>query len=153
MKELSFLLILMGLNPSPEETKQLSCLTEAIYFEARSESKVGQLAVGNIIFNRVDHNEYPDTICDVVRQGPTHLSGHPVKNRCQFSYYCDGLPEKYTDTRAFVDAVDTSVLLQKGVRVQSLQDGLFYHADYVSPDWARIKVRIRKIGSHIFYKD
>ena len=153
MKELSILFVMLGMNPSPQEVKQLSCMAEAIYFEARSETKIGQLAVGNIILNRVNHNEYPETVCDVVRQGPTHSSGLPVKNRCQFSYYCDGLPERYTDTKAYADVLDTVALLHSGVRVENLQDSLFYHATYVSPAWSKVKVRINKIGSHIFYKE
>ena len=59
-----------------------TCLALAIYFEARSEPVVGQLAVAQVVLNRVVDERHPDNICDVVMEGPVHLSGHPVKHRC-----------------------------------------------------------------------
>ena len=73
---------------------QWTCLTEAIYFEARSETLRGQVAVAEVILNRVDSRKYPNTVCKVVNQGASK------KNACQFSYNCDGKTEKMTERGA-----------------------------------------------------
>ena len=75
----------------------ISCLALAIYFEARSEPIAGQLAVAQVILNRVVDERYPDTVCEVIMEGPTHPSGHPVRHKCQFSFWCDGKPENVHD--------------------------------------------------------
>tara|TARA_Y100001938_G_scaffold138422_1_gene203875 strand:+ start:1426 stop:1890 length:465 start_codon:yes stop_codon:yes gene_type:complete len=136
-----------------EEAKQTKCMAEAIYFEARSESIMGQLAVGNVIINRVNSDRFPNTICKVVHQGPKYKSGHPVKHKCQFSYWCDGVKEKYTDRRAYADALNVAVMINKGIRIESLTNVLFYHATYSSPYWAAKKKLKSIIGSHVFYAD
>ena len=91
MKELLIAGLLMGVTPS-----EVTCLADNIYFEARNQGLAGQLAVVNVVVNRVADSRYPDTICEVVKQGPTRLSWKgtgeliPIRNRCQFSWYCDG---------------------------------------------------------------
>ena len=91
-------------------------MSEAIYFEARGESIVGQIAVGNVALNRVHSKRFPNTVCKVVHQGVTY-KGHMIRNKCQFSYYCDGRPEKIKDAEAFVLAsqVAVDVLLKHSV--------------------------------------
>ena len=69
------------------------CLAEAMYFEARDQGTIGMLAVGVVIQNRVDHPSYPNNVCAVVRQG-RYWKGNPVRDKCQFSYWCDGRPER-----------------------------------------------------------
>ena len=126
-----------------------NCLARAVYFEARSESELGQLAVAKVILNRVKDPEYPKTICGVVYQG----SGR--RNSCQFSFACDGLPD---------DVKSASRLGQRqahraeghrrgcqGRRASSTATN--YHADYVKPKWAKSMKRLVKIGRHIFYED
>ena len=70
----------------------ITCLAVAIYFEARSEPIAGQLAVAQVVLNRVADERYPDTVCEVIMEGPTYPSGHPVRDKCQFSFWCDGKP-------------------------------------------------------------
>jgi spore germination cell wall hydrolase CwlJ-like protein len=125
-----------------------NCLARAVYFEARSESELGQLAVAKVILNRVKDPEYPNTICGVVYQG----SGR--RNSCQFSFACDGLPDDVMNVSAWANS---KRIAQKAIAgdtsVAAIGSATNYHADYVKPRWARTMKRLIKIGHHVFYED
>ena len=126
---------------------QESCLTTAIYFEARSESQLGQLAVATVILNRAKAS-HSSSICGVVYKGASHL------NSCQFSFACDGKADLVDDVRAWKAALDvTAVALSDDMkgRMQTVATATHYHADYVDPYWAKSLTRLTKIGRHIFY--
>ena len=134
--------------------RQLRCLAEGIYFEARGEPLRGQLAVGRVILNRVKSSSYPNTICDVVYQ-----NDHK-RNRCQFSFACDGKPDAITEKAVWAKVQGYASWLlandPEGTEYQvlaSLADATHYHADYVSPSWARFFELTARIGRHIFYAD
>ena len=131
-----------------EYDKQLDCLSEAIYFEARGELFSGMLAVATVIMNRVDHPSFPSNICDVVHQG-IYWKGNPVKNKCQFSYYCDGKPENFSDAYAMQESYKVATFAMEGARLYHLDKALYYHAIYVNPNWPYKKLMV--IGQHIFY--
>ncbi|KIT17200.1 cell wall hydrolase [Jannaschia aquimarina] len=122
------------------------CLTEAIYFEARGEPVPGQVAVAEVILNRVDSQRYPDTICKVVNQGTGRL------HACQFSYTCDGIPEQVTEKRAWDRAGKIARAMIDGAPRSLTADATHYHADYVDPYWAKVYPRTAQVGTHIFYK-
>ena len=84
------------------------CLATAIYYESRSEPLEGQVAVGNVIMNRVASDKFPNSPCEVVKQGRTWM-GHMVRNQCHFSYYCDGRPEVILDEEAYTLALSIAV--------------------------------------------
>ncbi len=125
-----------------------NCLARAVYFEARSESELGQLAVAKVILNRTRDPDYPKTICGVVYQG----SGS--RNSCQFSFACDGLPDDVKQPGAWANS---KRIAQKAIAgdhsVGAIGTATNYHADYVKPKWARSMKRLIKIGRHIFYSD
>lgn len=125
-----------------------NCLARAVYFEARSESELGQLAVAKVILNRVKDPEYPNTICGVVYQG----SGR--RNSCQFSFACDGLPD---DVKSATSWAGAKRIAQKAIagdaHVAAIGTATNYHADYVKPKWAKSMKRLIKIGRHVFYED
>jgi len=135
--------------------RDLRCLAEGIYFEARGESMEGQLAVGLVILNRVGSENYPDNICDVVYQN------EDKRNRCQFSFACDGEPDVITeDVKWFEIRGYARWLLandsKAGVvhqQVASLAASTHYHADYVHPYWAKHLTLTGRIGRHYFYYD
>tara|TARA_R100000995_G_scaffold44236_1_gene20747 strand:+ start:10778 stop:11194 length:417 start_codon:yes stop_codon:yes gene_type:complete len=133
----------------------LACIALAVYFEARGEPIAGQLAVANVVMNRARSSKYPDTPCEVVTQGPTYVgSTHPVKHRCQFSFYCDGKPEKITDHDAWLTAmrVATAVRDTSSQHLDVSEGATHYHTTEVSPRW-RYTMRVTvQIGQHIFYK-
>lgn len=128
---------------------QENCLTTAVYFEARSESMLGQLAVATVILNRVKATNSYSSICGVVYKGARHL------NACQFSFACDGKADIVDDTRAWKTAHAVTALAladdRKDGPMQILASATNYHADYVDPYWAKSLNRLTKIGRHIFY--
>lgn len=122
------------------------CLSEAIYFEARGETLEGQVAVAEVILNRVDSGIYPDSVCGVVKQN-AHMP-----NACQFSYVCDGRPEEIGNVGAFAVAGKIARLLLDGRPRTLTGNATHYHADYVTPRWARSLRQTTAIGDHIFYR-
>ena len=132
----------------------LSCLAEAVYFEARSESFVAQLAVANVILERVSSDRYPDDICSVVHQSKK-WKGKPIRNKCQFSYWCDGKPETIANVDAYQQSVSASELALQGVLLSQTDGATHYHAAYVFPYWATDDsfLTLGQVGNHIFYVD
>ena len=122
------------------------CLTEALYFEARGESHSGQLAVAEVILNRVDSKRYPDTICGVVKQGQHR------RNACQFSYNCDGRANTIGNKAVFERLGKLSKVMMDGKPRTMTGRALFYHNTSVRPRWAKKFVRTARIGDHIFYR-
>ena len=123
-----------------------NCLARAVYFEARSESDMGQLAVAKVILNRVKAPAFPKSICGVVYQG----SG--TRNSCQFSFACDGQPDDVSQPGAWVHAKSIAQRAIAGdPAVAMMGSATNYHADYVKPRWAKNMRRLAKIGHHIFY--
>ncbi|KQT50710.1 hypothetical protein ASG43_05355 [Aureimonas sp. Leaf454] len=135
---------------STETKSALNCLARAIYFEARGESADGQTAVGRVILNRVNSPAYPDTVCDVVYQNAR------LRNRCQFSFACDGSADIITEQRIWRDIRDLAdrLLHEKGpLQAPVLLASTHYHALSVSPRWARKLTVTGRIGQHIFYRE
>ncbi|PRY94491.1 cell wall hydrolase [Hasllibacter halocynthiae] len=123
-----------------------ACLAEAIYYEARGEPVRGQFAVAEVILNRTQDRQFPDSVCEVVNQGTGRL------HACQFSYTCDGIPERMTDRPAARRAVAIAHLVLEEIAPNDLTGGaLFYHANYVQPSWAEEFFETAQIGVHIFY--
>ena len=130
----------------------LICLALNIYWEARNQDIVGQLAVGQVVMNRVRDKRYPDTPCKVVMQGPVYKSGYPVRHRCQFSWYCDGKSDKATEQESFKQAYFLSKLIIQGEFRDVTNGATHYHANYVFPDWIESKTFTTQIGDHLFYR-
>ena len=137
---------------------ETSCLALNIYHEARSQSIAGQIAVGQVTLNRVKDSRYPNTICEVVTEGPHRASWKgtgemiPIRNRCQFSWYCDGKSDKVLQKEAYSNIVNLSRMLMKQDMIDITSGATHYHAYYVSPAWAQTKTRTTKIEDHIFYR-
>lgn len=127
--------------------KELWCLATAIYFEARGESYRGQVAVAQVVANRVKDRRYPDTVCGVVFQNQNR------RNSCQFSFACDGIPEAINDNKSWEQAQDIASRFAAGeLYLTEVGDATHYHATYVSPAWAPRMTRVTQIGLHVFYK-
>ena len=127
--------------------QELNCLAEAIYFEARGEPYDGQIAVAQVVVNRVRNSFYPDSICGVVYQNK-HW-----RNRCQFSFACDRIPDRIREPDAWTKAMAFAEGVMAGEKfIEEVDDSTHYHADYVYPRWVRGMVKRDKIGRHIFYQ-
>lgn len=124
----------------------------AIYFEARDQSFLGQLAVGQVIMSRVESPEFPNTPCDVVKQGRT-IGGRPLRNQCHFSFWCDGKPEKADDENAAALAVMAAAITYFWMSPDITGNALYYHAKSVTPWWAREYEQTVTIQDHVFYRE
>ena len=150
------------------DVEEARCLAENIYHEARNQGTAGWLAVAAVTLNRVTDDRFPDSICGVVFQSETRESWrtkgkdvpdiervyYPVRHRCQFSWYCDGKPDDINQLGIYMDIMQFSkILLTSRVMMFDITDGAtFYHADYVTPSWAKSKIKTIEIGDHIFYR-
>ena len=151
--------------PDPTE---VMCLAENMYHEAKNQGTAGWSAVASVTFNRIRDSRFPNTVCEVVKQGPTRESWktrlldipdeerkyYPIRHRCQFSWYCDGKSDEIKDVKTYKKILDfAGVILHNNIRFIDITDGAtHYHADYVKPDWAKTKTRTTEIGDHIFYR-
>lgn len=138
----------------PSVQKQVDCLAQNIYFEAGNEPHKGKIAVAMVTLNRVNHGNWPNTVCGVVKEKDSNV--------CQFSWWCEAanknkaIKGKYTwkEKQLYNKAAKVAVDVYMNYEVLKKNDvskgALFYHADYVNPNWKLKKTT--KIGRHIFYK-
>jgi spore germination cell wall hydrolase CwlJ-like protein len=129
-----------------DQGRALTCLAQAVYYEAAQEPKVGQEAIAQVVLNRLRHPAYPKSVCGVVYQGAARPTG------CQFTFTCDGalahppVPSIWTRAQAIArQALGGFVLKEVG-------SATHYHAEYVAPYWAPTLVKMKQIGAHIFYR-
>ena len=138
-----------GFVSAEDRTRQLKCMTQNIYWEAASEPFEGKVAVAQVTMNRVASGRFASDVCGVVYQKNVFYD----RVVCQFSWYCEGThrvrpvhPALWRESEEVAKKV-----MMEGFRLPSMKDALYYHADYVNPQWG--KPKIDKIGRHIFYKE
>lgn len=131
---------LVSATSVPEElSSELKCLAGAIYFEAKSESLAGQLAVGRVIIARSKSGRFPSSYCGVVYQ-PS-----------QFSFIRGGtMPSINTNSSGWKNAVRVAKIAHEGAWKSPVEGALFFHAKHVSPRWRL--TRIARVDSHVFYR-
>ena len=139
------------------------CLAKNIYFEAGVESTAGKLAVANVTINRAANKNYPNTICGVVQEGIHYYNAQknehfPVRDRCQFSWYCDGLLDEPREGRTWESAQELAKKVLVNHHDKALIDitdgATHYHANWMEtyPSWSKRKKIMASIDRHIFYK-
>ena len=162
-----------GINElyAEEERPQEYCLALNMYFESRGSSVADMAGVSDVVLNRVKDARYPNTICEVIKQGPVRESWktkkdpdlldhervyNPVRNKCQFSWYCDGKKDElinYEDNIKWKVAQDIAYqILAFNKWAGMIEGATHYHADYVAPTWRKQMRLIGKIDDHIFYR-
>ena len=139
--------------------EQAKCLALNIYYEARGSSLADKAAVADVVLNRVLDHRYPDTICEVVHQGEQKPSWKDpnvmvmVRNRCQFSWYCDGKSDNPKDMDRWHEAQAIAWGMIDFNKYRGITEGAtHYHATYVEPRWASSLHMVGTIGSHIYYR-
>ena len=138
--------------------KQLTCLAKNIYFEARNEPFAGQFAVALVTLNRVSNTAFPNTICDVVYQGIHTNDGFPKRDRCQFSWYCDGASDEVRNPKAYkmTQKIANLAMLQydklKSEGLDYTEGAIYYHTYEINPRWSTAYPKVGRIGDHIFYR-
>ena len=149
-----------------DKDPELYCMAQNIFFEAGTESYMGKVAVALVTMNRVNDTRYPNNICEVVYQGPVRESWktqvtpdpndaifYPIRNKCQFSWYCDGMKDIPVNSIGWRQAQEIAIMVVKLGQWSGLMEGAtHYHADYVSPDWRKKLHLIGQIDRHIFYR-
>ena len=135
----------------------LVCLALNVYHEARDQPFSGQVAVAQVVMNRVKDNRYPDNVCDVVTQGPTRPSWRdgtpvPVRHMCQFSWYCDGKKDVPEDSKTWEESIRLAQMVLDEGMYDFTHGASHYHNDTVHPYWADHLYKTLTIDNHIFYK-
>jgi N-acetylmuramoyl-L-alanine amidase len=120
--------------------QSLECVAEAVYFEARGTGPQSRAAVAHVVLNRAEDDEFPDTPCDV------------VQDSCQFSYQCDGKPERLTEEEDRLKAIETAKAVLSGAAPDPTDGALFFHAARIDPGWFATLDQTARIGGHIFYR-
>lgn len=149
---------------NPEEY----CLALNIYFESRTDNIAGRAAVADVVLNRVHNDRWPNTICDVVYDGPVYESWktrqqkdlpdeervyYPKRHRCQFSWYCDGMSDIPRNETVWRESQELAYQMYRFDRYVGISEGAtHYHATYVDPAWNKHFKLIGRIGLHIFYR-
>ncbi|MBE7217159.1 MAG: cell wall hydrolase, partial [Caulobacteraceae bacterium] len=129
-----------------DRARALTCLTQAVYYEAASEPVEGQRAVAQVVLNRVRHPLFPHSVCGVVYQGASLATG------CQFSFVCDGSMQRGHDAAGWALAQDVARAALAGSVQPEVGEATHYHATYVAPYWAPTVAKVAHIGLHIFYR-
>ena len=159
---------------------ELKCMAENIYFEGRAEPMVGKVAIGKVVMNRIEDTRFPNSICGVVKQGPVRESWktkkdpdldkkdrkyYPIKNRCQFSWWCDGQKDIIWATymngeviesnmTAWRDSINVALWLMSGELKDPTFGAVFYYnPNIANPSWGAIYNETAIIGNHRFMKD
>ena len=132
------------------------CLAKNIYFEAGNQPLIGKVAVSHVVLNRVDSSLYPDTICDVVYQSRWRINWKgeevPVRNKCQFSWFCDGKSDEPVDSKTWIESMLIARRVIEGEWSDGTEGATHYHADSVLPYWASSLNRTVTVDNHLFYK-
>ena len=155
------LAIVIAIVPIPnveafDENGEIFCLAKNIYFEAGNQPVAGKVAVSLVVLNRVKHHAYPDNVCDVIYQAQMreNWKGNlvPVRNRCQFSWFCDGKSDEPVDSATWMFSLATAARVWEGDFPDFTDGATHYHATRVTPYWAESLNETVTINDHIFYK-
>ena len=144
---------------SQENKKQIMCMAKNIFFEAATESTAGKLAVAQVVVNRVNSEHFPNSVCEVVYEGPHYTAENgkkfPVRDRCQFSWYCDGRGDDPRESRLWTESQSLAkhFFLYRDKYIDITDGATHYHANYIDdPRWARADRRTASIDQHHFFR-
>jgi hypothetical protein len=125
---------------------ELKCMAQAVYYESAHEPINGQIAVAEVVANRVRDHRYPDSVCGVVYQGATRTTG------CQFTFTCDGALNRAPTGENWERAKRIAAHVMMDLHEERTGGATHYHATYVDPVWNAGLVKTDRIGLHIFYR-
>jgi len=129
-----------------DASRDLDCLTQAAYYEARGEGRDGMRAVAQVVLNRVRHSAFPNSVCGVVFQGAGRRTG------CQFSFTCDGSMRGRVNRAAWDRARDVASSALSGAVFANVGNATHFHTTGVSPGWRNSLIRVGQVGDHLFYR-
>jgi len=153
---LMFILLIPSKVEASDANGDTVCLAKNIYFEAGNQPLAGKVAVAQVVINRMEHSSYPKDICGVVYQAKwrTNWKGIevPVRNMCQFSWFCDGKSDEPLDTDTFYESYVIAQDVIMGKYPDITEGATHYHSIMVEPYWAETLNETVQIQHHIFYK-
>ena len=129
-----------------DASRDLECLTQAVYYEARGEGRAGMQAVAQVVLNRARHGAFPNSVCGVVYQGANRSTG------CQFSFTCNGAMRRGVNQAAWRRAHDVASSALSGNVYRAVGNATHFHTTAVSPRWRHSLVPVGQVGSHLFYR-
>jgi spore germination cell wall hydrolase CwlJ-like protein len=136
-----------------EDHPQAHCMALNVYYEARGSNLADKYAVSDVVLNRVRDPRYPNTICEVVKQGVQDSNGNMIRNKCQFSWYCDGKNDNPQNEDLWKESQIVAWSIITWDKHRGITEGAtHYHATYVNPRWAKTLQLVGRIGAHIFYR-
>lgn len=150
--------ISQSLTFNEDQFPQVNCMALNIYYETRSSNLADMYAVADVVLNRVEDTRYPDSICGVVKEGQQYSDGRMKRNKCQFSWYCDGKNDTPRDRESWKKAQSIAWDMVKWNSFRGITEGsTHYHTTYVNPRWNKSRkgwsiTRVGRIGAHIYYR-
>tara|TARA_B100001094_G_C17922376_1_gene666573 strand:+ start:190 stop:711 length:522 start_codon:yes stop_codon:yes gene_type:complete len=153
---LMFILLLPGQLKASDANNEIYCMAQNIYFEAGNQPLAGKIAVAHVVLNRLEHYNYPDSMCDVIYQAKwkANWKGNmmPIRNQCQFSWFCDGKSDEPVDSKTWMESLNIARDVVQGYYPDITEGATHYHSDRVLPYWADSLNETVYINNHIFYK-
>lgn len=141
------------INTVPPLQEEIYCLALNVYHEARGEDYLAQLAVADVTMNRVESKDFSNSVCEVITEAKVRINWRgdavPIRHKCQFSWYCDGIDDEPKPGTEWNNAL--AVATNNNYRGIT-KGALFYHSVDVKPFWAESFIRLGSIGNHIFYR-
>ena len=139
-----------------DENGDRYCLAQNIYFEAANQPQAGRMAVAHVVLNRVEDGQFPNAVCDVVYQAKWGKNwkgnNYPLRNKCQFSWFCDGKSDEPTDSVTWMESIKLAGWILDGSYPDITEGALWYHTTTVDPYWNDYLTSTVIINDHIFYK-
>ncbi|AYG95021.1 cell wall hydrolase [Brevundimonas naejangsanensis] len=129
-----------------DQSRDLECLTQAVYYEARGEGRDGMKAVAQVVLNRARHPSFPNTVCGVVFQGANRKTG------CQFSFTCNGAMRGAVNRASWNRARDVATKALSGQVFAPVGNATHFHTTGVAPSWRNSLIRVSQVGDHLFYR-
>lgn len=129
-----------------DQSRDLECLTQAVYYEARGEGRDGMKAVAQVVLNRARHPAFPNTVCGVVFQGANRKTG------CQFSFTCNGAMRGAVNRASWDRARDVAAKALSGQVYAAVGNATHFHTTGVAPSWRNSLIRVNQVGDHLFYR-
>ena len=121
------------------------CISRTIYWEARGEGATGMEAIANVVMNRLGHEGFPNTICEVVMQGSE-------QGACQFSWWCDGRSDDAEEDQSYTIAKEIARKALNRQLTDRTGGAMYFHQRKVTPGWSAEYIKTVEIGEFVFYK-
>ena len=153
MLEVLYILYMLSSNIE-YPAKEIECMAQNLYHEARGEPVEGQIAVGNVVLNRVLNPRYPDNICSVVRQAQYDpITSRLILHGCQFSWYCDGKSDRIENKKVYLKIkLLSAIIIYKLVEDNTNGATHYFNPNLADPYWAKEFIKVKEYSNHDFYR-